>query len=103
MRPQTLTFTATAAGQSQWVPVDAYVPNAVHGVQLTSTGVAATVQGTYNNPFATTTPAAFTVSTSLAAVTGVSQAAVTLPVRAFRIDASGAGTFVLDLTQQGLS
>jgi len=101
MRPISYTFTATAAGSSNWLPVDAYVPNAIYGLKVTSTGAGCQVEGTYDNVFATTTPYGFVLSTAFQALTTTTAGAVTLPVRAFRITASAAGTFGLVITQQG--
>lgn len=103
MRPTVLSFTATGAVASQWVPTDIYVPNSVYGLQLTSTGQSCTVQYTLDDPYTTGTLNAYSVTaTSLVTATGTAVAAtVTTPARAFRLNPAGAGTFALTIVQQG--
>lgn len=103
MLPTVLSFTATGAATSQWVPTDIYVPNSLYTLQLTSTGQTCSVQGTVDNPYATGTLNAFALTaTSLTSATGtLTVASHSLPVRAFRLNAAGAGTFSLTIVQQG--
>jgi hypothetical protein len=103
MRPTVLSFTATGAVSSQWVPVDIYVPNSLFALQLTSTGQTCSVQCTVGDPYTTGTLASFApTATALTSATGTQvNATHSTPVRAFRLSAAGAGTFGLTIVQQG--
>lgn len=103
MRPTVLSFTATGAGSSQWVPVDIYVPNSLYTLQLTSTGAKVSVEATVDDPYTTGTLNAYApTATALTSATGtLVVASHSLPTRAFRLTATSAGTWGLTVVQQG--
>ncbi len=103
MRPTKLSYTATGAVASQAVPVDVYTSAAEFGLQLTTTGVAVSVQATTDNVFdSAVTPNWFALtSTAFTSATSSVQGSHNVPVRAFRLNPSGAGTFSLTVVQQG--
>lgn len=103
MRPTVLSFTATGAASSNWVPTDIYVPNSLYSLQLTSTGMKVSVDCTVDDPFTTGTLASFApTATALVSATGTQvNATHSTPVRAFRLTTTGAGTFGLTIVQQG--
>ena len=106
MRPTVLSFTATGAASSQWVPTDIYVPNSLYALQLTSTGMKVSVECTVDNPYTTSTAALASFAPTATALTSATSLQVnashTTPVRAFRLTATGAGTFGLTIVQQGM-
>ena len=102
MRPTVLNFTATGSGNSAWVPVDTYVPAAQYALVLRTTGNSVSTEMTYDDPFATSAPLAIPVTaTNLASATTTQFATHMTPVRAFRLNASAAGTYSLTIVQQG--
>lgn len=102
MRPTVLNFTATGSSASAWVPVDTYVPAAQFAMVLRTTGNAVSAEMTYDDPFATSVPLAIPVTaTNMASATTTQVATHMTPVRAFRLNASAAGTYSLTIVQQG--
>ncbi len=100
MRPVTVSQTGTGATAA--VPLDHYLNPFSVGVGVVVGGNTVTVQGTYDNPFAST-PATWIDLVGFVGLTSNTAAVLSVPVTAVRVNVTvGSGTTTVTFLQAGM-